>query len=77
MAQEWRFAVLFTFLRLFANPLVVILLVASGISLGLGDQVGGVIIIAIVLFSVLMNFFMEFQARNSVAEIREQVATNV
>ena len=75
MAQESRFAGLLTFLRLFANPLVLILLVASGISLGLGDQVGGVIIIAIVLLSVLLNFFMEFQARHAVAEIRKQVAT--
>jgi Mg2+-importing ATPase len=75
MAQESRFAGLLTFLRLFANPLVVILLVASGISLGLGDQVGGLIIIAIVLLSVLLNFYMEFQAQHAVAEIQKQVAT--
>jgi Mg2+-importing ATPase len=75
MVQESRFAGLLTFLRLFANPLVVILLAASGISLGLGDQVGGLIIIAIVLLSVLLNFFMEFQAQHAVAEIRKQVAT--
>ncbi|MBZ5499495.1 MAG: HAD-IC family P-type ATPase [Acidobacteriia bacterium] len=75
MAQESRFAGLLTFLRYFANPLVVILLVASGISLGLGDQVGGLIIIAIVLLSVLLNFFMEFQARHAVEEIQKQVAT--
>src|SRR5512146_93167 len=48
MAQESRFAGLLTFLRYFANPLVIILLVASGISLGLGDRAGGLIIIAIV-----------------------------
>ena len=75
MVQESRFAGLLTFLRLFANPLVIILLVASGISLGLGGQVGGLIIIAIVLLSVLLNFFMEFQARHAVEEIRKRVAT--
>ena len=48
---------------------------ASGISLVLGDPVGGLIIIAIVLLSVLLNFFMEFQARHAVEEIRKQVAT--
>jgi Mg2+-importing ATPase len=73
MAQESRFAGLLTFLRLFANPLVIILLVASGISLGLGGQVGGLIIIAIVLLSVLLNFFMEFQARHAVEEIQISV----
>jgi Mg2+-importing ATPase len=60
---------------LFANPLVIILLVASTISLVLGDPVGGMIIILIVLLSVFLNFFMEFQARHAVEEIRKQVAT--
>ena len=41
----------------------------------MGDHVGGLIIIAIVLLSVLLNFFMEFQARHAVEEIRKQVAT--
>lgn len=73
--EESRFTTLFSVLRLFVNPLVIILLVASGISLGFGDAVGGSIIIAIVLLSVLLNFFTEFQARHAVEEIRKQVAT--
>src|SRR5512135_893667 len=75
LVQESRFAGLLAFLRFFANPLVVILVVASGISLALKDEVGGTIIIAMVLLSVLLNFFMEFQARHAVEEIRKQVAT--
>ncbi len=75
LVQESRFAALFSFLRFFANPLVIILLAASGISLGLGEPVGGLIIISIVLLSVLLNFSMEFQARHAVEEIRKQVAT--
>ncbi|HYL12975.1 MAG TPA: magnesium-translocating P-type ATPase [Terriglobales bacterium] len=74
--QESHFAALVSFLRLVANPLVIILLVASTISLALGDPIGGLIIISIVLLSVLLNFFMEFQARHAVEEIRKQVATN-
>jgi len=66
LVQKSRFATLFYVFRLFSNPLVIILLVASGISIGLGDPVGGSIIIAIVLLSVLLNFFMEFQARHAV-----------
>jgi Mg2+-importing ATPase len=73
--RESRFAGLMGFLRFLANPLVIILLVASVITLALGDPVGGLIIIAMVLFSVLLNFFMEFQARHAVEEIRKQVAT--
>ena len=75
LVQKSRFATLFYVFRLFSNPLVIILLVASGISIGLGDPVGGSIIIAIVLLSVLLNFFMEFQARHAVEEIQKQVAT--
>ncbi len=75
LVQERRFAALLDFVRFFANPLVIILVVASVVSLSLGDQVGGLIIIAMVLLSVLLSFFMEFQARHAVEEIRKQVAT--
>jgi Mg2+-importing ATPase len=73
--RESRFAALFSFLRLVANPLVIILLIASGASLALGDRIGGLIIISIVLLSVLLNFVMEFQARHAVEKIQKQVAT--
>src|SRR5579864_8087857 len=74
LVRESRFATLLSFFGFFANPLVVILVVASGVSLALGEHVGGLIIIAIVLFSVLLNFLMEFQARHAVEEIRRQIA---
>src|ERR1035438_6906845 len=74
LAAESRFAPLINFLRFFANPLVLILLVASAISIVLGDPVGGSIIIAIVLLSVIVNFYVEFQARHAVEDIRKQVA---
>ncbi|MBN9614335.1 MAG: magnesium-translocating P-type ATPase [Acidobacteriales bacterium 59-55] len=72
--HESRFAALFSFLGLFANPLVIILVVASAISLALGEHIGGLIIIAIVMFSVLLNFLMDFQARHAVEEIQKQIA---
>lgn len=75
LVGESRFAALFSFLRFFANPLVLILLAASAISIVLGDAVGGSIIIAIVLLSVIVNFYVEFQARHAVEDIRKQVAT--
>jgi Mg2+-importing ATPase len=75
LVGESRFAALFGFLRFFANPLVLVLLAASAISIVLGDPVGGSIIIAIVLLSVVVNFYVEFQARHAVEDIRKQVAT--
>jgi Mg2+-importing ATPase len=75
LAGESRFAPLIAFLRFFANPLVLILLVASAITIVLGDPAGGSIIIVIVLLSVIVNFYVEFQARHAVEDIRKQVAT--
>ena len=75
LARKSRFATLVSFLSFFANPLVVILMVASAVSLVLGDPIGGSIILAMIVLSVLLNFFMEFQARNAVEEIQKQVAT--
>ena len=75
LERESRFGVLLSFVRSFANPLILILMAASAISLTVGDPVGGLIIIAMVLLSVLLNFFMEFQARHAVEEIQKQVAS--
>ncbi len=75
LVKESRFAAILSLLRLLIDPLVIILLAASSISLALGDPVGGGIIISIVLLSVLLNFFMEFQAQHAVREIRKQIAT--
>ena len=75
MERASRFAALIKFLRFFTNPLIIILISASAISLTLGDQIGGMIVIAMVLLSVLLNFFMEFQAQHAVEEIQKRVAT--
>jgi P-type Mg2+ transporter len=44
LVKESRFAALLGFLRFFANPLVLILLAASAISIVLRDPVGGAVI---------------------------------
>ena len=75
LVKSSGFSALLEFLRCFANPLVAILVVASVISLVLGDSIGGLIIISMVLLSVLLNYFMEFQARHAVEEIQKRVAT--
>jgi len=65
LVQESRFQALIGFLRFFANPLVLVLLVASVISIALSDRVGGLIIIAMVLLSELLNFFMDSSCSSS------------
>jgi Mg2+-importing ATPase len=62
------------FLRFFANPLVITLLVASGIAYATGAVVEALIIVAIVVLSVVLNFFQVFQAQKAVEDLRHQVA---
>ena len=62
------------FIRLLANPLVVILLVASALSAATGDVASFVIIASIVLLSVLLDFAQASHAENAVDALRQQVA---
>jgi P-type Mg2+ transporter len=62
------------FIRLLANPLVIILLVASALSAATGDVASFVIIASIVLLSVLLDLAQSTQAQNAVDALRQQVA---
>ena len=62
------------FLRLFLNPLVAILLVASVVSAILGDQVNASIIIVIVLLSNILNFVQTYRSQNAVEKLHAKVA---
>jgi Mg2+-importing ATPase len=75
LKRESRYSVLFEFLRVFANPLVIILLIASGISFATGGNIEGIVIIFMVLMSVVLNFAQEYQARNAVKKLQKQVAS--
>ena len=58
LVRESRFAALFSFFAFFANPLVIILVVASGVSLALGEHVGGLIIIEYVSRRLLAHMLL-------------------
>src|SRR5258708_5533628 len=62
------------FLRLFLNPLVAILLVASVVSAILGDRVNASIIMVIVLLSTILNFVQTSRSQNAVEKLRADVA---
>jgi P-type Mg2+ transporter len=61
-------------LALFANPLIVILLLAAIVSGLLGDKTDASIIIVIVLLSVGLNFTQTYRAQTAVARLQAQVA---
>ena len=62
------------FLLLFANPLVIILLITSIVSGALGDPYSAGIIVSIVLVSVVINFAQSYRSERTVERLREGVA---
>src|SRR5580698_4252074 len=62
------------FLARFRNPLVIILIVASGLSAATGDVPSFVIIITIVTLSIIFDFIQEVRAQNAVEALRRSVA---
>ena len=62
------------FLSRFRNPLVVILLVASGLSAATGDVASFLIVATIVTISMTIDFVQEVRAQNAVEALRRSVA---
>jgi Mg2+-importing ATPase len=62
------------FLRFFANPLVVILLIASLISAFAGDRANAVIITVIILMSVTLNFVQTYRSQRALERLRSEVS---
>lgn len=65
-----------TFLKMFSNPLVLILLASAIFSYFLGEVHGAVIIIVLVSLSAILQFFHEHQSNRAAAALRKQVAVH-
>jgi P-type Mg2+ transporter len=61
-------------LRLFLNPLVIILLVAAAISAILGQRIDAGIIVLIVVLSIAINFAQTYRSRLAIDRLREHVS---
>ncbi len=62
------------FLRFCRNPLVLVLLTAAGTSALLGQLIDASIIAAMILISIVLNFFQAYRSQRAVERLREQVA---
>ncbi|PWT79896.1 MAG: magnesium-translocating P-type ATPase [Blastocatellia bacterium] len=69
-----RFSVIVQLVQLFANPLVVILLVASVISALVGQRTDALIIITIVLIGIAINFWQTYRSQRAADRLRASVA---
>jgi Mg2+-importing ATPase len=74
LKKKSRLSIPAQLLRFFGNPLILILLMAGTISFFLGQTVNAVIIIVMVLLSVALNFYQEFQANKAVEALMAKVA---
>ena len=72
-ASRQRSNAAFQLLQLFANPLAIILLIASLISAVLGETVNASIIVLMVLLSVTLNFIQTFRSQRAVDRIRKGI----
>jgi Mg2+-importing ATPase len=61
-------------LHLFANPLVIILLVASAIAGTLGQPVDAVIIVTMVVLGVAINFWQSYRSQQAADRLRASVS---
>ncbi len=67
-------ATIFQLLRLFLNPLAIILLFASFVSASLGESVNAIIIATMVLLGVGLNFVQTYNSQRAVERLRAGVA---
>src|SRR5581483_5018213 len=68
-----RLSALVQLLRLFANPLVIILLVASAIAGSLGQRVDALIIVTMVVLGVSINFWQSYRSQQAADRLRASV----
>lgn len=72
-----KFGLVLEFLGHFRSPLVIILLFASLISFGLGDEINALIIAGIVVMSAVLDFLEEKGAHDAAEKLRNTVRNKV
>jgi Mg2+-importing ATPase len=73
-APPQRYSAVLDFLRLFLNPLVLILLIAAVVSAFLGEAADAAIIAIIVLLSTALDFTQNYKSQRAIEQLRQQVA---
>ena len=73
LAPPPRFEALRELLRYFANPLVLILLVASVVSAAFGQVASAIIVVLMLILSVTLNFTQAYRSQQAARGLRRQV----
>ncbi|MGD0780946.1 MAG: magnesium-translocating P-type ATPase [Dehalococcoidales bacterium] len=75
VSQKRKKSVIIEFLSHFKSPVTIILIIAAILSGILGDISNTIIILAIVLVSVILDFTQEYRAGRAAEELKRRVAT--
>jgi len=73
IVQSEKMSVLMDFLVRFKNPLILILIAAATLSYFLGELVSALIIIAMVILSVIVDFINTYKSKKAVAKLKARV----
>lgn len=76
ISRERKIGFLSGILRRFANPLVVLLLIISAVSLIMGDLRSTLVVGGMILISVFLAYFQETKSNRAVEKLRALVQTN-
>lgn len=71
IGQAEKRNVFLVFLSQFKSPIVVLLLIAAGLSFAFGDWIDAVAILIVLLVNSLVGFYMEFQAERSMQALKK------
>ena len=74
-AKKKKRAAIFNFLSRFKSPLVIILMIAGGVSAALGSIPSVIVIYTMVFLSVTLAYYQENNASKAAEMLREKVAT--
>ena len=75
ISDKKEIGIVLEFLSHFKSPLILILIVATGISLWFGQIANSIIVGVMILASVILDFVEEHQASNAAKKLKEQVSS--
>lgn len=67
-------SVIVQFLLLFAEPLIIILLIASTVSLFVGDKINAIIIFLMVFLGVILNFVQTLRSEKAAESLQKEIS---
>ncbi|MBV8707724.1 MAG: magnesium-translocating P-type ATPase [Acidobacteriaceae bacterium] len=74
-APACQYSLILGLLRLFVNPLAIILLIAAGFSMILGQIVDATMIIVMVVLGIALNFVQTYRSQRAIEALRQRVST--